>query len=34
LGFEDPAAGRWISDERDIRTTRDGGLHWLRQAFP
>ncbi len=34
LGFEDPAAGRWISDERDIWTTRDGGLHWLRQAFP
>jgi hypothetical protein len=34
LGFEDPRAGRWISDERDIWTTRDGGLHWLRQAFP
>jgi len=34
LGFEDARAGRWVSDERDIWTTRDGGLHWLRRAFP
>jgi photosystem II stability/assembly factor-like uncharacterized protein len=34
LGFEDPEAGRWISDTRHIWTTRDGGLHWLRLAFP
>ena len=34
LGFEDARVGRWISDARHIWTTRDGGLHWLRQAFP
>lgn len=33
LGFESSRVGRWISDERDIWTTRDGGLHWLRRAF-
>jgi photosystem II stability/assembly factor-like uncharacterized protein len=34
LGFEDSRTGRWISDGRDIWTTRDGGLRWLRRAFP
>ncbi len=34
LGFEASPAGWWISDARDIWTTRDGGLHWLRRAFP
>jgi photosystem II stability/assembly factor-like uncharacterized protein len=34
LGFEDSSTGRWISSEQDIWTTRDGGLHWLRRAFP
>jgi photosystem II stability/assembly factor-like uncharacterized protein len=34
LGFEDSRVGRWVSDDRDIWTTRDGGLHWLRRAFP
>ena len=34
LGFEDARVGRWVSGERDIWTTRDGGLHWLRRAFP
>jgi hypothetical protein len=34
LGFEDSRVGRWISDERDIWTTRDGGRRWLRRAFP
>ena len=33
LGFEDARVGRWISDAQHIWTTRDGGLHWLRQAF-
>jgi photosystem II stability/assembly factor-like uncharacterized protein len=33
LGFEDAAAGSWISDAQHIWTTTDGGLHWLRQAF-
>lgn len=34
LGFEDPQAGRWISDTGHIWTTHDGSLHWLRRAFP
>ncbi len=34
LGFEDSRAGRWVSDERDIWITHDGGLRWLRRAFP
>ena len=34
LDFEDSRVGRWISDERDIWTTRDGGMRWLRRAFP
>jgi hypothetical protein len=34
LGFEDSRVGRWISGERDIWTTRDGGNRWLRRAFP
>jgi photosystem II stability/assembly factor-like uncharacterized protein len=34
LGFEDSRVGRWVSDERDIWTTRDGGMRWLRRAFP
>jgi len=34
LGFEDPTTGRWISDAHHIWTTRDGGLRWLRRAFP
>jgi photosystem II stability/assembly factor-like uncharacterized protein len=34
LGFEDSQVGRWISDIGHIWTTRDGGLHWLRRAFP
>jgi photosystem II stability/assembly factor-like uncharacterized protein len=34
LGFEDTRAGRWVSDDRSIWTTSDGGLHWHRRAFP
>lgn len=34
LGFEDARVGRWISDSRDIWTTRDAGQHWRRQPFP
>jgi photosystem II stability/assembly factor-like uncharacterized protein len=34
LGFEDSRVGRWISDGRDIWTTRDSGMRWLRRAFP
>jgi hypothetical protein len=34
LGFEDSRVGRWVSDDRDIWATRDGGMHWLRRAFP
>jgi photosystem II stability/assembly factor-like uncharacterized protein len=33
LGFDNARVGRWISDAQHIWTTRDGGLHWLRQAF-
>jgi photosystem II stability/assembly factor-like uncharacterized protein len=34
LGFEDTRVGRWVSDDRSIWTTSDGGLHWHRRAFP
>jgi photosystem II stability/assembly factor-like uncharacterized protein len=34
LGFEDTRIGRWVSDDRSIWTTSDGGLHWHRPAFP
>jgi len=33
LGFEDSRVGRWISDERDIWTTRDSGMRWLRRPL-
>ena len=34
LGFEDARVGRWASVAGAIWTTRDGGTHWLRRAFP
>jgi photosystem II stability/assembly factor-like uncharacterized protein len=34
LGFEDAEVGRWVGYERAIWTTQDGGMHWIRRAFP
>jgi len=34
LEFDDSGVGWWVSDEHDFWTTDDGGLHWLRLAFP
>jgi hypothetical protein len=34
LGFQTSQVGTWISAPRSIWSTKDGGLHWIRAAFP